>query len=147
MKKLDLNIQLKETLKSAGEKICCPHCKEFFRIKENEDLTPVEVAQIWIQNIIERSLNEPKIDPQTGQLVATKNQIPEVHRKYNKIMDKIDTPVEGVVDLEDDDLKWIEEKFNNPKGGVPIQRSVSKVIAALTLALHKAEVSDEKINS
>lgn len=145
MKKLDLNIQLKEILKSAGETVICPHCKKSFKIKENEDLTEVEVAQIWLQNIIERSLNEPRIDGMSGKLIATKNQVPEVHRKYNKVMDQIESPnEEGIVELDDDDLKWIKERFADPKGGVPIQRSVSKVIAALTSALHKAEVSDEK---
>lgn len=144
MKKLDLNIELKETLKSAGEIIQCPHCKEDFKVKENEDLSSVEVALIWMQNLIERSLNEPRMDFQSGQLIATKTQIPEVHRKYNKIMDKLEAHVDGIVELEDEDLKWIKEKFANPKGGVSILRSVSKIISALTVALHKAEISDKK---
>ncbi len=123
MKKLDLNIKLKEEVMDDNGKTL---------------LTPLVVAKRWIGIMLERAINKP--DPQTRQATTPVNM--DVQRKYFKVMDALDSDEEGVVEMEDDTFDFMDRKFHQAL--VPVQVGVSEILVRLDNAINLAKVGDKK---
>ena len=119
MKRLDLNILLKEeVLDESGKK----------------PLPPVEVAIRWIGIMLERSINKP--DPRTRQATTGANL--DVHRKYFRLMDKLEKHVNGIVELEDDDFSFLDRKFHQAE--LPVQKDICEILVGVEDAINTSKV-------
>ncbi len=107
-----------------------------------EEKDSVKIVNRWIGTMIERATNNPKPDPRTGMLTATKNATMDQQRKYSKIMDILEAHTEGIVMMEDDDFDYLYRKFHQAE--MPLQRDISKILTLISKALDQAKSSDEK---
>lgn len=117
MKKLDLNIILKESVKE-GDK----------------ELKGYEVASRWIGVMLERSLNKP--DPKTMRPTVAVNM--DVQRKYFKVMDKVESTKDGMIELEDDEFAFLDRKYHQAE--IPIQKDISEILVRIDDAINKAKI-------
>ena len=122
MKKLDLNIKLRDVEKSEDGKT---------------ELKGCEVAVRWIGAMIERALNKP--DAKTGR--ATVNVNMNMQRKYFKVLDALDHADKGVVSMDDDVFDWMDKQFQ--RGEMPVQSGVTEVLVAIDDAINKAKVKEK----
>ena len=124
MKTLNLNIKINETILD----------------DEGKELSGYNIAKRWIQNMLERSLNKPKMNPKTGQSVASKPSSMETIRKYYNTMNKIDNAEDGIVKLEDDDFKWLNKNFHLAE--IPIQKNIASVLVNISNVIIKAGTTE-----
>lgn len=130
MKKLDLNVEIDEK-ELRAEKRKCTNCGNEIILQEKQEKFKVIIDLIG--NMIARALNKP--DSKTGQ---PKQSNMDVHRKYNKIMDIIESHKEGIIDIEDDDLNYIVNKFNF-ESEVTVNRSLSRLLSNISKRLDEAK--------
>ena len=125
MKTLNLNIKTNENILN----------------EDGNKIPGYEIARIWIQNMLERSLNNPKPDPKTGQPIASKTSNMETIRKYYNVMNRIDNAIDGIVKIEDDDFKWLNKNFHSAE--IAIQKNIASVLVNISNAIYEAEMTKE----
>lgn len=123
MKRLDLNIKLKEPVMDE---------------KGKKPLQACEVAKRWIGIMLERAINKP--DARTRQ--ATMGSNLAVHRKYYKVMDALDGAKLGIVEIEDDDFDFMDRKFHQAE--LPLQKDISEILVVIDNAINKAKAEVSK---
>ncbi len=123
MKKLDLNIKLKEEVMDDDGKT---------------PLAPLKVAKRWVGIMLERAINKP--DPRTRQ--ATTPVSMDVQRQYFKVLDALDNDKEGIVEMEDDTFSFMDRKFHQAL--VPVQAGISEILVRIGDAINLAKVGDKK---
>lgn len=125
MKQLDLNIKLKEDIKSGVYNLD----------DKDKNLKEPELISKWIGLLIERSINKP--DPRTGR--PTINVSMDVQRKYFKIMDALETNKKGIAEFQDDDFSFLDKKINQAE--IAVQKHSSEIIVKIGNAINKAKVN------
>ncbi|HEA21444.1 MAG TPA: hypothetical protein ENH87_11050 [Pricia antarctica] len=99
MRKLDLNITIKD--------------------KTVKDV-PTFIIEV-ISNMIARSCNKPNKDG-----VSTVNSNMETQRRYNKIMNTLESNKQGLVEMDGDDFDYMAKKFRSAE--IPINRTYADVL-------------------
>lgn len=122
MKRLDLNITLREPVK--GE-------------KDGEVVEPRKLAIQWIGVMLERAINKPD---NMGR--STKSVSMDLQRKYYKIMNILETHKDGVVELEDEDFNFLDRKFHQAE--LPIQKNIAEILVKIEDVLNKAKIPEKK---
>ena len=123
MKKLNLNIKLNEPVKSEDGKT---------------DLKSCEVAVRWIGVMLERAMNKPDLKTMRPTLAVGM----DVQRKYFRVMDKLESHKDGIVEFEDDDFNFMDRKFHQAE--IPLQRDVTEILVQVDDAINKAKVKTEE---
>jgi len=138
MKRLDLNIKLDEKVMKQVEdgvdKAGNPKLKAV-------EMPAYDVAIQWIAVMIERSINRPKIHPESGRMAPTVEVAMAVHRRYAKVMDALEAHKEGIVDMEEEDFSFLESHFN--KAEISVQRDINKILIRLDDVINKAKTKIE----
>jgi hypothetical protein len=134
MKSFNLNIKLDEPVKRQVEDGTDKDGRPKFRV---EDVSPIEVSIQWISVMLERALNQPKIDVRSGQLRPTVEVNMAVQRRYGKVMESLESNVNGIVEMEDEDFTFLTSKFHQAQ--ISVQREVNKILVRIDDALGKVK--------
>ncbi len=126
MKKLDINIKLDKPVKN----------------EKNEEMKAPDVAILWIEKMIERAINKPKLNPRTGFMEPTATADMEVQRKYNRVMNAVDAHKKGIVEIEENDFDFLSRKFQN-QAEMSLQRDVNKILISIDNAINKAKIESK----
>lgn len=113
MKKFNLNVEVDES-------------------QMGEEKDKVKFIITWIGNMVARATNKPDINGRSTKMVSMDEQ-----RKYNGIMNKLESHKEGIVELEDDDFNYMQRKFNQAE--VPLNRDTSKLIVSISKQMDEAK--------
>ena len=126
MKTLDLNIKFE-----------VPEDQKPEDVMENYD-----VAIMYIDRMVTRSINKPVLDTRTNQWVPSVMPDMAVQRKYGKLMTALEAHKKGIALLEDDTFEFMQSKWN--KAGMAVQRDINKILLELDRAIDLAKVETKK---
>ena len=126
MKKLDLNIKLKEPNKKDDG-------------TQGEQLTPLELGKKWIGIMVERAINKP--DPTTGRARMAVNM--DVQRQYFKLIDVIDESKDGIVEMEEEVFSFMDRKFHQAE--MIVQKDIAEILVRLDEAINLAKIPPKKL--
>lgn len=127
MKTLDLNIDIQE-IKIFDEKT-----KEI-----KEIIPPLQVTINTIKAMLVRALN--KTDPITNKPtigVSTDDNI-----QYYLVISKIKNNEKGIVNLDNDDCKWVQQKFSDSFKTLPIEDNTNEILVKIKLMIDKAMLGE-----
>ena len=122
MKKLNLNITLKEPVKDDNQK----------------ELKGCDVAIRWIGIMVERALNLPDIKT----MRPTVSVGMQVQRKFYKVMDVLESHKDGIVEMEDDLFDFMSRKFAQAE--IPIQRDITEILIKIDDVINKAKADENR---
>ncbi|GAF69457.1 unnamed protein product, partial [marine sediment metagenome] len=109
----------------------------YLEVGEDADEKPVDVAIRWIEFMVSRAINKPKFNERMGRMMATVEVTMDVHRKYGRVMNALDGHKEGMVEMEDADLSFLQSKWD--KAEIAVGGDGSKLLLVVDRAVHGAK--------
>ena len=145
MKKLDLNIKSLEKFTEQVEDGIDEKTKQpKFKVIT---IPNHDVAIHWISVMVERAINKPKLNQQTGRLMPTVEVGMQTQRTYGKMMDALEAQKDGIIEMEDDIFEFMDRKYHQAE--LSVSREVNRILISIDDAINKckAEVKDGNTDS
>jgi len=131
MKKIDLNLDIEPIVLTKEIKLKNGETK-----KAEETIPSATIILNSIKSVVSRSLNGT--DPITNKF--TKGVSLEDNYQYYVITNKIKTSESHIVELDNDEYKWLKINFSIGVGTLSLQDDINDTLVKISMALSKAEL-------
>lgn len=131
MKKIDLNLDIEPVVLTKDIKLKDGKTKGL-----EETISSATIILNSIKSVVSRSLNGT--DPITNKF--TKAVSLDDNVQYYMITNKIKNSENHIVELDNDEFKWLKTNFTTGVGTLSLQDDINDTLVKISMALSKAEL-------